>query len=192
MISDDDMKQAAEQAATRTDIHHPDIVRAFAAAWASIDGRLEAFEREEVSEDGREAPDYTGHYEGYMVEAAELLDRAGRNLKKFDLWETFNHAMGMTWSPMSVTPDAPMPVLVYFGNLAFMAFDSDEPAEFPPYREERMEVGYWDGKFWCMSGTGHDMFEFKGMEGWPEGAFPTHWAPLLKPPAKEAADGSVS
>lgn len=78
----------------RLDIHHPDVVRAFAAAWASIDGKLEAFEREEVGPMPRETPGYTGHYEGYMVEAAELLHRAGHRLmSRFDLWETLSNAI---------------------------------------------------------------------------------------------------
>jgi len=63
------------------DIHHPDIVRAFAAAWASIDGKLEAFERESLGMD-YDDPLYTGHYEGYMAEASELLRRARRRVRR--------------------------------------------------------------------------------------------------------------
>lgn len=76
------------------DIFHPDIVRAFAASWASIDGKLEAFEREEIGPMPRETPGYTGHYEGYMVEADELLRRAGKRLGgRFDLWEVLGNAV---------------------------------------------------------------------------------------------------
>lgn len=70
----------------RTDCHHPDIVYAFAAAWASIDGKLEAFEREKAGTVTPESDDYTGHYEGYMYEAAELLNRAGQRITAFDLF----------------------------------------------------------------------------------------------------------
>lgn len=73
-------------AQTRLDIHHPEIVEAFAAAWASIDGKLEAFEREKGGMD-YDDPQYTGHYEGYMYEAAELLNRAGKRISSFDLFD---------------------------------------------------------------------------------------------------------
>lgn len=66
--------------------YHQDIVRAFAAAWASIDGKLDAFEREANGMD-YDDPDYTGHYEGYMYEAAELLSRAGDRISEFDLFD---------------------------------------------------------------------------------------------------------
>jgi hypothetical protein len=57
------------------------IVERFARAWASIDGKAEVFDRER----GMGIPDhedweelkFTGHFEGYMAEAAELLKRAG-------------------------------------------------------------------------------------------------------------------
>lgn len=68
------------------DIHHPDIVRAFAAAWASIDGKLDAFELESAGMD-YDDPRYTGHYEGYMAEASELLRRAGGRITAFDLFD---------------------------------------------------------------------------------------------------------
>lgn len=57
------------------------IVERFARAWASIDGKAEAFDREK----GKPMPDpeeweaegWTGHFDGYMAEAEELLKRAG-------------------------------------------------------------------------------------------------------------------
>ena len=57
------------------------IVERFARAWASIDGKAEAFDRER----GKPIPDiedmddsgFTGHYVGYMEDAKELLKRAG-------------------------------------------------------------------------------------------------------------------
>lgn len=49
------------------------IVERFARAWASIDGKAEAFDRERglLPDD-----DFTGTFEGYMEEARELLQRA--------------------------------------------------------------------------------------------------------------------
>ena len=52
------------------------ITEAIARAWASIDGKLEAFERERNGMD-YDDPDYTGHYEGYLAEADELMARSG-------------------------------------------------------------------------------------------------------------------
>jgi hypothetical protein len=74
----------------RTDIHHPEVVEAFAAAWASIDGKLAAFEREADGSIPYDHPQHTGHYEGYMSEAAELLNRAGKRIKSFDLFEALD------------------------------------------------------------------------------------------------------
>jgi hypothetical protein len=52
---------------------------ALAHAWASIDGKLDAFkrEREQFADDtfDGDAPDYTGHYEGYVAEAEEMIRR---------------------------------------------------------------------------------------------------------------------
>ncbi len=70
------------------DIFSQDVVRAFAASWASIDGKMHQFYAEELHEVKPDDPNYTGHYEGYMTEAQELLKRAGRRLKgRMDLWE---------------------------------------------------------------------------------------------------------
>lgn len=70
---------------TRLDIHHPEVVEGFAAAWASIDGKIDAF----LSEKGRSYLEEgnTGTYEGYMTEESELLNRAGRWITSFDLFE---------------------------------------------------------------------------------------------------------
>jgi hypothetical protein len=52
---------------------------ALAEAWASIDGKLDAFRREHarsrVAPLDREEDGYTGHYEGYMAEAEEMIVR---------------------------------------------------------------------------------------------------------------------
>lgn len=57
------------------------IVERFARAWASMDGKVETFDRERGlgipdQEDWKDM-NFTGHFEGYMAEAAELLKRAG-------------------------------------------------------------------------------------------------------------------
>ena len=58
------------------------VVERFARAWASIDGKVEAFDRERgvPIPDDIEAVGFTGHYLGYMAEAEELLKRAGCNV----------------------------------------------------------------------------------------------------------------
>jgi len=53
------------------------IVERFARAWASIDGNSEAFDRERGRAMDYDDPEYTGHFDGYMEEARELLKRAG-------------------------------------------------------------------------------------------------------------------
>jgi hypothetical protein len=53
-----------------------DKITALAEAWASMDGKLDAFRREMTMDPfDRNAPDYTGHYEGYMEDTKELLRR---------------------------------------------------------------------------------------------------------------------
>lgn len=54
----------------------PDHIERFARAWASIDGRLEAFDREKDGAIPCDDPTYTGHHEGYIEDAKELLERA--------------------------------------------------------------------------------------------------------------------
>lgn len=66
---------------TKLDCHHPEIVEAFASAWASIDGKSAHFEQ------GKSGYDEGGYYEGYMAEAAELLNRAGKRITAFDLFD---------------------------------------------------------------------------------------------------------
>jgi hypothetical protein len=69
-----------------TECYHPTVVEAFAEAWASIDGKLDAFNREKGGAIHYNDPTYTGHYEGYMAEANELLGRAGKRIEAFDLF----------------------------------------------------------------------------------------------------------
>jgi len=44
-------------------------IGAVAEVWASIDGRLEVFRH------GRDTDDIQGHYEGYIADAKEFIDR---------------------------------------------------------------------------------------------------------------------
>ena len=48
---------------------------ALAEAWASIDWKLAAFNREALGVVTDEHPTYTGHFEGYMAEAEKMLQR---------------------------------------------------------------------------------------------------------------------
>lgn len=51
------------------------VIEAMARSWASIDGNLEAFNAERGNHVGPDDRGFTGHYEGYLSEAKELLDR---------------------------------------------------------------------------------------------------------------------
>ncbi len=75
----------------RLDIFHPEVVEAFAAAWASIDGKLEKFEAEKALPKDYPQAQIAGHYDSYMFEAAELLSRAAKRLPNMDLWERLGH-----------------------------------------------------------------------------------------------------
>lgn len=76
--------------------------------------------------------------------------------------------------PIETPPQNPMPVLFYS---AVRRMDVD----LPNYRDERFDVGFWDGENWRWNGTGHLVWE------WPEDEYsddlPTHWLPL--PTVKE-------
>ena len=59
-----------------------EVIERFARAWASLDGRLDDFDRERdialpANPEDWESKAVTGHYLGYMAEARELLTRAG-------------------------------------------------------------------------------------------------------------------
>lgn len=60
-----------------------DVIEAVAAAWASIDGKISQFESEkELPPDTPQSDRGGGYYDGYMVEAEELLKRASLRLAK--------------------------------------------------------------------------------------------------------------
>lgn len=52
-----------------------DAIEAVAEAWASIDGKGDDFRRERDEKISITDPTYTGHYEGYLEEARELIRR---------------------------------------------------------------------------------------------------------------------
>lgn len=85
------------------------------------------------------------------------------------------------WQPISVHPDRPMPVLLFFANAHFRGRDDIwRPAQelMEDFRDERVLVGFWDGTTWCENGSGHDVFEDWRAPHWQ----PTHWMPLPEPP----------
>lgn len=93
------------------------------------------------------------------------------------------------WRPINETPDRPMPVIYYSITRDF----GGEGPRYPepafagqPYRDERCDLGYWDGKDWCFQGTGHAVWENPEDDGDPD--LPTHWMPLPSPPTSEQTD----
>lgn len=82
------------------------------------------------------------------------------------------------WMPIKTAPPRPMMVLFYsidrtwtdeHGNEIVGLFEAAQP-----YRDERYDLGYWDGRDWCWQGTGHAVWEWPSDIGDPE--LPTHGA----------------
>jgi len=65
-----------------TDFYSNPAVTALAEALASMDGKLERFRFERDSLDSKEA-EIGGHYDGYMIEAEEVIVRLRR--RGFDI-----------------------------------------------------------------------------------------------------------
>ena len=85
----------------------------------------------------------------------------------------------MIWKAISERPERPMPVLLFFANIFWTDQDGKQIRTIPeePYRDDRIEVGFWTGDRWCENGTGHDVFE-----DWRHPDYtPTHWAPVSPP-----------
>jgi hypothetical protein len=63
----------------------PEAADALAEAYASIDGKLDAYrrERDTVPEIEWDDPTFTGHYLGYLTEAEEMIERL--RLRGFDV-----------------------------------------------------------------------------------------------------------
>lgn len=84
------------------------------------------------------------------------------------------------WQPIEVHPEKPMTVFFYsttaiwFDQAGVEHGKNGGPCfEEQPYRDERYEVGYWNGFAFCYLGTGHEVFEFPHDEDDPRK--PTHW-----------------
>jgi len=77
------------------------------------------------------------------------------------------------WQTMAVTPDHPVQVEFFMGNA---------PVELliEPYRDERRELGFWDGSTWCEDGTGHSVEERRHFGN--EKFYPTHYRILPDAP----------
>lgn len=110
------------------------------------------------------------------VEAAALLRRVADALPG----ETED------WQPIETAlPAQPMMVLLYSAHLMLtdMADQKISP-QIEPGRDEAFSLGFWDGVSWCELGTGHEVFEWAGSEGYPIENYPTHWHPLPAPPTR--------
>lgn len=84
----------------------------------------------------------------------------------------------MDWQPIEQEPEAPCSVLYWRGGAW-----GREP-QLPPEcrmgaegRDERFDLGFWDGQGWCDMGTGHETFA----EYIDARFYPTHWKPLTPP-----------
>ena len=93
----------------------------------------------------------------------------------------------MEWQPIWVRPKEPMTVLFYSKNRTWSDGSGDifgengEPfSMFQPYRDERADLGYWDGKEFRWQGTGHAVWECGYNDR--DLDLPTHWMPLPEPP----------
>lgn len=91
------------------------------------------------------------------------------------------------WQPIEIVPDRPQPVVFYSATRTWTDQNGTIYGEFgspcclkEPYRDERADIGYWDGKAWRWNGTGHKVWEFDYHTG--DKDLPTHWMPLPEPP----------
>ncbi len=87
----------------------------------------------------------------------------------------------MTWHLFGELPDRPMQVELFYGTLVFMDMEGNKvSAVIETYRDERRQLGYFDGEVFRQCGTGHsipDVFYEPG------DYLPTHWREL--PPVPE-------
>ncbi len=80
------------------------------------------------------------------------------------------------WHLITEKPQKPMAVEFYYAKLDF----GSDGGKIPPYRDERRELGFWDGEAFCSNGTGHEVFE-----DWRTAdQLPTHWRECAPPPVQ--------
>ena len=90
------------------------------------------------------------------------------------------------WEPIDNPPSTPCMVELFSRDLTFTDQNGNEiPGLIEPYRDERRELGFWDGESFYHMGTAHGVFEFMGEPGWPRERYPTHWRPLPSSPKTE-------
>lgn len=83
------------------------------------------------------------------------------------------------WNPVSTKPASPVAVLFFRGNLG-NAWPDMGPAS-GEVRDERFDLGWWDGTSFRDNGSGSE-----SMEPWSEPAsWPTHW--MVLPPIPSGA-----
>lgn len=90
-------------------------------------------------------------------------------------------AHAVAWQFISSPPSEPVQVEFFYGN-------AHAEMIVAPYRDERRELGYWDGQTWRHCGTGHEVYEF---EDTIDEHLPTHWRPLPAAPALVAEQSEV-
>jgi len=78
----------------------------------------------------------------------------------------------MRWISMTENPIKPCSAVLLCDNLVFR---SHGDVQLPGYREERAELGFWDGERWYEMGTGHAINE--RLDYMPE-RMPTRYAVL--------------
>lgn len=83
----------------------------------------------------------------------------------------------MEWQPIETAPKEPMGVLYFSETVTFW---SEKEPVIQPQPHERIDVGYFDGEFFCYSMSNHEVFEFPEDINNPDR--PTHWMPLPAPP----------
>lgn len=109
------------------------------------------------------------------------IPRVGRGTRKkaqaiISALESAGYVIEKGWRSITVTPDRPMDVLMFYGHPnCYRDYRTGEPITDIPVGC-RYNVGYWDGLRWRDHGTNHDEFEFGSKVG--DEDVPTHWCPL--------------
>lgn len=95
--------------------------------------------------------------------------------------------MKLDLTPIAQTPAAPCMVLFFSATRQWWRDDENgirvdvphpcDPEK--PYRDERFDLGFWDGETWRWSGTAHEVWQFDYNEGDPN--LPTHYVEIEAP-----------